>query len=544
MRFRNILFGFLIIFVSLSFFYISIAQTEAVQNANFTSDSGGWIYGETDSSGVASGSRNETGGHYDDGVYLMIHNDSDIGTNPTSVQWINYSFNINVVPKQAITVVWYRLNGSDSTDYHSEVRLIHSNGTEFTINTSQTYTTGGFDSGWIKVTENTTKIIDATGTFVLKLLVETKAAPLNSDIPDNFGFWDDVQIQLYYPPKYYDNSTNDTSPYIGKVVDHRVRWTDDSDLSYAVIEINSTGASCDTKTNQSSTTLSGTEDWSNFTWTIPSTCEGKTIGWVVYANDTNNYWNKTDLQVYDVEIDNEKPFYYKVSSNDSSPFTGYTINFSFWTDNVELDYWTFSWNASGTCDTWENITLSSFSETTNSWSNITQQVPLTCEGAAVGWRFYANDTSGNLNVTQIGVLDVQQGYITITLYNDPVCFGSVDAGSEYEANSGSIPECGADIDGFPLIVEIESNVNTVLWFNGTGDLTDGSNILDLSNLRFNESSSPSIKTGLSTNYYLFEEGISTGQSNHSSYWWINIPTGQAAGSSYSTIIYLLVNRSF
>ena len=533
----------LIILLAFSFLlYVSYAQTETIANPNFTSDASGWAYGEADASGVASGTWDSANGHYDPGCYYMLHNDSDTGSNPTSEQWINYSFSLTSVPNQTKLVAWYRLVTDDDTDYHAEVRLIHSNGTEFVLYVSSTVTTAG-DTGWTEVSEDITDIVDATGTYTVKLYVQTGPAPENADRPTNEGYWDDVQVYLYYPPKWHEIYVNDSDIRLGDVVEHQVRWTDEAGMSYAFLEVNGTGANCDTLGNVSSTTLSGNDAWSNLSWIIPSACEGKVIGWRIYANDTSNMWNATPTQSYQVK-ENTPPYYTSVQANDTTPFPGDAVKFSaLWFDNMGLDYWTFSWNASGNCDTWENVTISDFLQPNNSWSNVTQIIPSACSGKAVGWMFYANDTSGNSNATGVNVIDVQAEYISITLYNGPICFGSVDAGREYPASDGSVAECGSGIKGFPLMVEIDSNVNTDIWLSGSGDLTDGVNTIPLSNLKYNESSNPSYKTGLSMSYQIFKSNIPSGLSNHSIYWWLEVPVGQAAGGPYATNVTILVNKT-
>jgi len=93
------------------------------------------------------------------------------------------------------------------------------------------------------------------------------------------------------------------------------------------------------------------------------------------------------------------------------------------------------------------------------------------------------------------------------------------------------------------MVEIDSNVNTDIWLSGSGDLTDGVNTIPLSNLKYNESSNPSYKTGLSMSYQIFKSNIPSGLSNHSIYWWLEVPVGQAAGGPYATNVTILVNKT-
>ncbi len=90
------------------------------------------------------------------------------------------------------------------------------------------------------------------------------------------------------PPQYFDNSTNSTE--VGENIEFRLRWIDDSGLSYYHFAFdNCTG----TLTNITNGTLSGTEDWVNITRGINITT-GCTIRWQVYANDSIDQWNTSD----------------------------------------------------------------------------------------------------------------------------------------------------------------------------------------------------------------------------------------------------------
>ena len=104
-------------------------------------------------------------------------------------------------------------------------------------------------------------------------------------------------------PKWFTPSTNNTNPSTGDFVRHNINWTDDGELSFAVLEVNGTGAGCDTTANVTSAAISGTSNWSNLTWQIPSACDGKAIGWRIYAKDfPGNVTNVTDLQSYQVQL--------------------------------------------------------------------------------------------------------------------------------------------------------------------------------------------------------------------------------------------------
>jgi len=127
----------------------------------------------------------------------------------------------------------------------------------------------------------------------------------------------------------------------------------------------------------------------------------------VYANDSLGSWNSTayaDLG-FEVFSDSTPPNWTSLSVNESYPKQGDWVEFSaYWSDEQsDLDSWIFSWNATVSGD-WENVSSGSLSGA-GDWSNATLQVP-DYANSSYGFRFYANDTSGFMNVTGIGYFTV------------------------------------------------------------------------------------------------------------------------------------------
>jgi hypothetical protein len=117
------------------------------------------------------------------------------------------------------------------------------------------------------------------------------------------AYIDFINVTVNYTaavPQWQYPSINESIPIPPTAVSHDVYWTDNDALSFAILEVNGTGASCDTTANVTNTTLSGASSWANLVWPIPSACEGKAIGWKQWANDSANAWNVTDTQVYSV----------------------------------------------------------------------------------------------------------------------------------------------------------------------------------------------------------------------------------------------------
>lgn len=96
------------------------------------------------------------------------------------------------------------------------------------------------------------------------------------------------------------------------------------------------------------------------------------------------------------------PTYSNIAIN--TTIIGTAINFSsYWNDNVALDDYIFSTNNTGT---WVNDTQAGFSGTPSA-ANIIKTLNDTV-GIAIGYQWYANDTSDNWNTTGIQVLTTTQ----------------------------------------------------------------------------------------------------------------------------------------
>jgi len=138
-----------------------------------------------------------------------------------------------------------------------------------------------------------------------------------------------------------------------------------------------------------------TEEWSNVTKVINSTV-GATIKWRVYANDTSDNWNASDVYSF-MTTETNPPTY----SNDATNITtaGQSCNFALdWNDDYALSPgggYVFSTNNSGT---WENASWTAFTSTPQTAQNGT--VLNSTVGALVQWKFYANDTFDNWNVSE------------------------------------------------------------------------------------------------------------------------------------------------
>ena len=138
----------------------------------------------------------------------------------------------------------------------------------------------------------------------------------------------------------------------------------------------------------------------NYSWQVPD--DGDLGSWTitVYANDTANVWdsNSTTVDVRDIQA----PQWSDPKRNKTTLYQNDYVQFTAnWTDDGALAGYKFSTNQSGG---WVNSSFVPFSGFSNVSENVTQITA--SAGTTVGWRFYANDTSDNWNVTAIQRFDV------------------------------------------------------------------------------------------------------------------------------------------
>lgn len=97
-------------------------------------------------------------------------------------------------------------------------------------------------------------------------------------------------------PQWSSRSVNNTNPQILDQVLFSAQWTDNTALSSYIYSWNASGVSCNTWANDSVVTFIGTQNWSNVSKQIPTTCvlgDLDNIAWYVWANDTTNNINST-----------------------------------------------------------------------------------------------------------------------------------------------------------------------------------------------------------------------------------------------------------
>jgi hypothetical protein len=126
-----------------------------------------------------------------------------------------------------------------------------------------------------------------------------------------------------------------------------------------------------------------------------------------------------------------------------------------WTDTSQLAGYIFSINQSGT---WINSSYITFTGTTNVSTNITKITA--SKGTNVTWYFTANDTFGNVNMTDVQsfVVDQSYGYLNTTLIN-PTSSNSQPVNQTFVLTANM--SCIGDVDAICGIV------NATVKYNAT-----------------------------------------------------------------------------
>jgi len=262
-------------------------------------------------------------------------------------------------------------------------------------------------------------------------------------------------------------------------------------LSFAILEVNGTGASCDTTANVSEITLSGKSAWANLTWLVPNACEGKAIGWKQWANDSTVNANLTSTQVYEVQNVNPETLF-GTNPVDTYNSTSNSVTFEFKvSDNLNVDALRLYGNWTGT---W-TINQTNMTAVNDSYWNITVTgIP---DGKDHVWAGWGNDTLGNFDFTDANrtfTIDSVAPIVTLPVYTNGTIKKNTDTLilNISVIDATTTPQiCLIDVTGTNQTITYSSG-----WCNGTislSGLTDGDQVLgiwandSLNNFGFNNS---------------------------------------------------------
>ena len=288
-------------------------------------------------------------------------------------------------------------------------------------------------------------------------------------------------------PTYTNNNTNVSSGSTiakGTPILVYAQWNDNVNLHGWVVEHNQSGGIL---ANTTFSTVFGTGNWTNYTITVTASVGG-TVQARIFVNDTSGNENVTNTWTW--TVDSTKPAY---TNNGTNITSGETIVkgtpiliYAQWNDGIQLDK---GWME-------QNLTTGSLINTSidfsGNWTNYTFPTSSLNLGKTYVARLFANDTSGNENVTNTWTWTIDGTAPTSANQSDSVSGVTVYApGKTYILNISWTDNLG------------DSNVSKViLEWNGVTNYT-----------------SPDVKSLGSSNYSLTLADLA--KSNYTYKWYAN-----------------------
>ncbi len=254
---------------------------------------------------------------------------------------------------------------------------------------------------------------------------------------------------------YYANKTN---PSYNESVNLSVRITNEADVIYSVFSTNLTG----TWKNRSFYQYTGATDTNVVNWTVIRTnfSSLKAIGWRYFANDSSTIPNASSINL--LIPDDRRPFFTNITNdnrntytiNTTSPVANQFVNMSLVIrDTIDISHYIFSWNDTGI---WANNTWVKLSGTQITYANWTRRQVTAAAGKIVGWRFYANDSFGQLNKSSTNTFTVTSAPTTKTTT-------SVSSGGGGKAfGHGDIPTTIASSTISSTVTSAETSIDTTI----------------------------------------------------------------------------------
>ena len=193
-----------------------------------------------------------------------------------------------------------------------------------------------------------------------------------------------------------------------------------------------------------------------------------------YFLGDENYTSSSKTHFINV-IDPEAPKYNVFGQNASWIGVGKSILlYTRWDDNYDLDY---AWLETNETGRWENKTAVKLSLSTGEiWSNFTWQNSSIPAGWIIAWRIYANDTSGNENVTETMLFFVNASemwkFTTGSLIISSPAVGNIDNDSSIDVVFGSFDK---------NVYALRGNDGNLLWiFSTQGQISSSPSLASIS----------------------------------------------------------------
>jgi hypothetical protein len=126
--------------------------------------------------------------------------------------------------------------------------------------------------------------------------------------------------------------------------------------------------------------------------------------------------------------------------------------------------------------------------------------------------------------------------LTVTDYGSPgINFGSLDSGMVNQPEAAQ----GSSNGAVALVIGADTNINISVQLMGT-EFTSGGNHIAVTNVKYNNTNSPSGASTLTASYVTWYSVSAHTADTHQCYYWISVPSGQAAGNYAATLCYQAV----
>ncbi|MBI4149371.1 hypothetical protein HY491_02905, partial [Candidatus Woesearchaeota archaeon] len=253
---------------------------------------------------------------------------------------------------------------------------------------------------------------------------------------------------------FSQNGTNFTSLRTGQNGMFNITAKDDDGLAMAIFSTRNRTE--DVWFNFSAIAIGGTSYEIRYNYTV-SAADGFTFQWKFYVNDTGGTMNESGT--FNVRLnDTIAPYWAFNRTNFTSLRFNETGRFNItYVDNISLDTVIFAVKNDSN-DAFTNITTFRVGSGTTLIDLAFNLSMSSTNGETFQWRFYGNDTSGNMNATDVFTLVVSDTIMTFA--ENGTNFTSIRTGE-----NGMFNITAKDDDGLAMAIFSTRNTTSGIWFN-------------------------------------------------------------------------------
>ncbi|MAG50031.1 hypothetical protein CL621_00115, partial [archaeon] len=221
------------------------------------------------------------------------------------------------------------------------------------------------------------------------------------------------------PPYFTSHLNNQTYPKKNEKINLSIDVNDGENIDFILFSTNDSGSWVNYSSQPTATTFH-----SNWTTLKVTSLEESTVGYAWFANDTdtnlNRSLNGTDIY-YFFKVDGP-PYFFNYDDNSAGaggggggggsgswPKIGTDINLSIYINDSSLDFYVFSWNNSGS---WVNDSewTGGGASAVKNWT----EREVTNAHATIGWQFWANDSTSDINNSVVQTFTVKNTIPVLT----------------------------------------------------------------------------------------------------------------------------------